>query len=332
MTQLKTPVVLFVFKRTEKTLQIIDRISKVKPQKIYIISDQGRNEEEKKIVKECRQLIEKKIDWDCELILNYALENRGVYENIGEGAKWVLKREKNAIFLEDDNLPEESFFKYCEDMLEKYENEEKILWICGTNYLRDSTKSYEFSYYYTKHLLPCGWASWSTKFLKYYDGNLNTISINDKLKFKKLKRKYENKKLYKQQKNSLISELKRKLNNEKFNSWDYQMAYSIRINDLYGISPVVNQIENIGVDENSIHGGNSFDDEMTKRFCGIKTSPLDFPLNSPKEICIDEDYEEKIGNIILYPLKIRMKNNIVSLLKILFNVDSNKSIRSIFRR
>ena len=72
------------------------------------------------------------INWDCEVIKNYAKENRGVYQNIGEGARWVFEREEKAIFLEDDNLPETSFFRFASEMLEKYETAPEVLWICGT--------------------------------------------------------------------------------------------------------------------------------------------------------------------------------------------------------
>ena len=128
------PIALFMFKRSDTLLKIIAVLSKIKPKKLYLLSDQGRNEEEIRIVEKTRNLIENAIDWDCEIIKNYASENRGVYENIGEGARWVFQQEKKAIFLEDDNLPEISFFSYCKELLDKYENNNKILWICTTKY------------------------------------------------------------------------------------------------------------------------------------------------------------------------------------------------------
>ena len=81
------------------------------------MADQGRNEEERVQAEQCRRMVEKEITWDCEIVKNYADENRGVYKNIGEGAKWVLSQEKWAIFLEDDNLPEVSFFCFCKQDL-----------------------------------------------------------------------------------------------------------------------------------------------------------------------------------------------------------------------
>lgn len=170
------PIVLFLFKRSDTVLRIIKVLSGIKPQKIYLLSDQGRDEKEKQLVEKTRNVIEKSIDWECELIKNYAVENRGVYRNIGEGARWVFEHEKTAIFLEDDNLPEVSFFPYCKELLERYKNNQKVLWICGTNYLGEYNS--EYSYMFTQHLLPCGWASWSNKFLENYDGEM--LTYNDR--------------------------------------------------------------------------------------------------------------------------------------------------------
>lgn len=302
------PIVLFVFKRKDTVIKIFERISIIQPRKIYIISDQGRSEDEKKLVKDVRDTIETLIDWDCEIVRNYAVENRGVHENIGLGAKWVFEKEESAIFLEDDNLPEVTFFKYCETLLEKYKEEERVMWICGTNYLGKYQNVTGDSYMFTQNLLPCGWASWSEKYLKYYDANFDTVKNESDLK--KIKKNYKNMKLYKQQFFSIGGELNRKNMNERYRSWDYQMAYSLRYYNLLGISPCYNQIKNIGVDEMSEHGGTSLNMVMTQRFCEVESFSLEFPLRHPDTLIIDRKYENKIDSIILLPLRLRLKSMI----------------------
>lgn len=313
------PIVLFLFKRSDTVLKILDRIRKVKPKKIYLIGDGPRNEEEESIVNVARDKIEKAIDWECIVIKNYASKNRGVYENIAGGAKWVFEKEKYAIFLEDDNLPEVSFFSYCRELLLRYENNEKILWICGTNYLEKFKSPNNESYMFTHNLLPCGWASWSSKFTKYYDGDLNCLKdVNYK---RKIRKTYFNKALCRQQLNSANYEIYRRNKGQNYASWDFQMSISIRYNDLYGISPKNNLIENIGVDGLSTHGGNSLANEMTKRFCGIKSYPLDLPLVHPNKIAINEEYERKIEKIILFPIKMRVKEQVAALIKYIFGLN-----------
>ena len=322
------PVVLIIFRRSDTLERIVNRLREVKPNKVYLLGDQGRNDTEIKEVEYCRNLVESLIDWPCEVIKNYAESNRGVYKNIGEGARWVFEREEKAIFIEDDNLPELSFFRYAEELLQKYENEPKVAWICGTNYFTDIESNY--SYCFTQHLLPCGWASWSHKFLEVYDGTLDSFE-NKKLK-RIFRKSYRNKflMLYQQQ---LISNERYKYNmTGTFVSWDYQMLWSIRSKNLYGIMPLKNQITNIGVDEFSIHGGVDNNSIMTGRFCEIKSLPLEFPLKHPNSIDIEAEIEDKIGNIILPPIKFTFRQIISKQIKRFLHKDLSLSWNEILKR
>ena len=323
MEKFVIPIVLFIFKRYETTLRIIDRIREVNAAKIYLIGDGPRNEEEAERVRICREKVEMSLDWGCEIVRNYATKNRGVYENIGKGAAWVFQQENKAIFLEDDNLPEKTFFRYCAELLTRYEYSDNVLWISGTNYLTEYFPPDGSSYIYTQHLLPCGWASWSEKFLKYYDGGLHTLDQKDSLiNFRK---SYKNPILYKQQLHS-IRTTKRKLELELPVSWDFQMCFSVRANNMYGISPCRNQIENIGADADSTHGGTTLKKTMTNRFCSMKTIPLSFPLKHPVKIAIDCLYETKISKLITWPLKTQTAFRLCYLVKPILGMDKYDSM------
>lgn len=311
------PVVIFFFKRADKAIEIIKRIAEVRPQKIYLISDGPRNPNELAEVLACRKKIESSISWPCEVIKNYAEVNKGVYDRIGLGAKWVLSLEKYAIFLEDDNLPEVSFFEFCREMLAKYENDERILWICGSNYLKKCEDS-DASYFFTQHMLPCGWASWSNKFNKYYDGDL--VNWTDAVR-QSIKIRYTDKRLQRQDIENWDREKRRLLRSDKPNSWDYQMSFTLRFYDLLGIVPKYNQICNIGVDEHSTHGGTSFKSIMTQRFCGLPTYHLSFPLLHPKEININPHFERTLSDIIVFPLSYRLKGILNQIIKFILRID-----------
>ena len=321
------PVVLIIFRRCDTMPRIIQRLAKVKPRKVYILADEGRNEKEIEQAHECRKTVESLINWDCEVVKNYAEENRGVYRNIGEGAKWVFEREEKAIFLEDDNLPETSFFRYADEMLEKYETAPEVLWICGTNYVTDMNG--KESYAFTQHLLPCGWASWSTKFLKYYDGELSTFG--DEAHKRKFYSSYSNRWLAQWQYQSVRNEVERHERTGRFISWDYQMLWSVRSNGLYGVVPLRNQITNIGVDEFSIHGGNSKNNIMTDRFCEIPSKQLDFPLVHPNEIAINKSVEHQLADIICPPHSTVLKSLLSSKMKRLMKQDTAKSWKQILK-
>lgn len=322
------PIALFIFRRKATLPAIMERISEVKPKKLYIMADAGRNEAEKAEALECRDTVESLITWDCEVIKNYAEENRGVYKNIGEGAKWVFEREEKAIFIEDDNLPEISFFQYAKELLTKYEEEDSVLWICGTNYFSEVDS--EYSYYFTKHLLPCGWASWSKKFLKYYDGELTEFA--HRRKRRRFLKNYRSKLLAYSQLQSIKNEYFRKQRGDSFRSWDFQMIWSVQSNGLYGIVPAKNQITNIGVDEFSIHGGSSKSNIMTDRFCEIPSRALTFPLKHPPHIAVDEEFEKRLGRVICLPPKSAIKRIVSCKIKHLFGLDSTRTLKSILRK
>ena len=221
-----------------------------------------------------------------------------------------------------------TFFEYCKELLDKYEDAPKVLWICGTNYLSEYKTNN--SYMFTQHLLPCGWASWSNKFLRYYDGEM--VTFEDEKKRRVFCQSYRSKALLHQRLQSLEGEYRRKGKNNGFKSWDYQMLFSIRSNGLVGISPVYNQIRNIGADQFSIHGGTSLDKVMTRRFCEVPTKELEFPLKHPKEIEIDEKYEGLVANIILLPLNMRIKMRINSIIKKLLRIDPYASLTAELKR
>lgn len=212
------------------------------------------------------------------------------------GAKRVFESEERAIFLEDDNYPEITFFQYADEMLERYEDNERVLWVCGTNYLPEYHNEHNDSYFFTQHLLPCGWASWRDKYLKNYNGELNNLFDYKDAFFKT----YNTKALAEQQWASILNEYNRKEQGKKFFSWDYQMLFSIRSQNLLGIAPCVNQIRNIGADNDSTHGGTSLRMIMTRRFCEIPTKPMEFPLRHPSTIEEDKVFDKKTGKIILY--------------------------------
>lgn len=325
-TMFKIPVVIFLFKRADKSALIIDKLSAIQAEKIYLIGDGPRNEEEENLVKICRNTVEKHITWPCQIIKNYADSNRGVFENIAGGAKWVFEREETAIFLEDDNLPALSFFSFCEEMLHLYKGNQRILWICGSNYLIDYKFQGDASYWFTQNMLPCGWASWANKFNKYYQSDFQLWK--DPIIRRKISRLKYSKALKAQEVSNWERELYRKAKNQKYISWDYQMSFSLRSQNLLGIIPKYNQIQNIGVDFDSIHGGNSMSNKMTSRFCENQIKDLEFPLIHPDKVDIDTKFEKALGRMITYPWTLRFKSFVINCLKMILGVNKYDSLRA----
>ena len=121
------PVVLIVYKRTETTRRVFEVIRKVRPSKFYLVADGPKNISQKKICDEVISIVEKGIDWDCNYFKIQSDVNLGLARRVQTGLDEVFSMEKQAIILEDDTLPDPSFFKFCEELLNKYKNNERVV-------------------------------------------------------------------------------------------------------------------------------------------------------------------------------------------------------------
>ena len=126
--QLKTPVVLCVFNRLDTTKKVFEKIRDARPERLYIICDAARENrpEEKEVVASVRSYIEKSVNWPCDVRKNYAESNMGCGNRISSGLTWVFSQEEQAIILEDDCVPDTTFFRYCEELLDYYRDNEEI--------------------------------------------------------------------------------------------------------------------------------------------------------------------------------------------------------------
>lgn len=158
--QLNTPVLFIVFNRPITTSKVFEVIKKVRPKRLYVAADGARlnkNEEIKK-VKLVRK-IATAVDWPCELRTLFSDANLGMKIAESKAMTWFFENEKEGIILEDDTLPHLDFFLFCEILLNKYRDNEKVLTICGTNF-QNNLKRGSDSYFFSKYFHGWGWASW----------------------------------------------------------------------------------------------------------------------------------------------------------------------------
>ena len=118
-TSFSIPIGVFAFNRPDLLEKVLLRISEIRPKKLYLMFDGPRkdNPSDLNSVEKCKEVATKLINWQCIVKRRFHDDNVGVYKNIALGAKWVFSMEEMAIFLEDDNYPDLSFFYYCEQML-----------------------------------------------------------------------------------------------------------------------------------------------------------------------------------------------------------------------
>lgn len=240
---LKTAVLFMVFNRLDTTKQVFNAIQKAKPPKLYIAADGARNnkEGESEKVNAVRDFILENIDWQCEIKTLFRKKNLGCKYAVSSAITWFFEYEDRGIILEDDCLPSQSFFWFCEELLEVYKDDMRV-WHIGGNNFQNGIKRGIGDYYFSKYNHVWGWASWANRY-KFYDVELNNINDSGFIKntfSSKLGIRYWNY-IYK------------KVKAKKIDTWDYQWTFTIWKNNGLAILPNVNMITNIGFGNDATH-------------------------------------------------------------------------------
>ena len=154
-----TAVALIIFRRPELTARVFERIREARPPKLFVIADGPRpgNAEDVRLCANTRAVVEE-VDWPCEVVRDFADENLGLKRRIPSGLDRVFEEVTEAIILEDDCLPDPSFFPYCEELLERYRDDERVIHISGSQLLPDPPK--KWSYHFSRGPAVWGWATW----------------------------------------------------------------------------------------------------------------------------------------------------------------------------
>lgn len=267
-----SPVLFLIFKRAETTRRVFERIREARPPRLYIAADGPRADR----VGEAAQCAEARavvaaIDWPCEVHRLYQDKNLGCGQGVSTALSWFFEQEEQGIILEDDVLPHLDFFRYCDEMLERFKDDERIQLIAGSNYFYNGFDA-DVSYYLSSYMHIWGWASWR-RVWQTYDFDLNHLSdekMHDQLfkLFPKPSAKY-------------FWKIYQVMKRHEIDTWDYQLFMNQQYYNRYAISPYVNMVENIG-----IGGGDAtHTTEDTATSNPIIGSP--YPLKHPEQVSTD---------------------------------------------
>lgn len=265
MPVLKTPILFLVFNRPDTTKKVFESIREAKPAQLYIAADGPRKNlpQEVKKCKKVREIVTK-VDWDCEVNTLFREENLGCKLAVSSAIDWFFENEEMGIILEDDCLPDQSFFHFCKELLEKYKSDNRVWHIGGYKY--QSLGSDEFSYNFSRFTHVWGWATWRRAW-KHYD-----VEIKKYQKHKEKLQKYDffhRKKEYLDRKNILD-----KIIFGELDTWDYQWNFCVRINNGLAIRPRINLVKNIGFREDATHT------QVNNEKSNVNSS-IKFPLRHP---------------------------------------------------
>jgi len=245
-----TPILFLVFNRPGTTEKVFDKIREIQPRQLFISADGPRPDKigERQKCEETRKII-KRIDWQCDLKTNFSEKNLGCRVAVSSGIHWFFSHVSEGIILEDDCLPDSSFFHFCETLLGYYRNDERIMHIGGIN-LQDGKVYGDGSYYFSKINHIWGWATWKRAWDKY---DVNFSSYPQLLEQKLLSTVFPDPviKKYWQKNIELVY-------TNKKDTWDVQWQYAVSINNGLAILPNINLVSNIGFDVNATHTIDNF--------------------------------------------------------------------------
>lgn len=292
--ELTTPVVFFIFKRPKQTLQVFQAIAQARPSKLYVIADGPRNRSEIQDCQWTRKIIDQ-VDWDCTVYKNYSDENLGVRNRIITGLDWVFDQEEKAIILEDDCLPHSSFFRFCEELLNFFEENPQVMHISGDNFLFGS-KVFRESYYFSKYAHVWGWATWQRAWDLFHKWNFDNPHFDPSI-FQSDSEKAFWLKIFQQIESNTLDY-----------TWDYQWSVMCMAYRSLCVMPNVNLISNIGFGEEATNTK-----DITK-LANLLTQAMSFPLVHAKKMKWNRWADERTAQLFFQASPLSLFGRIKSLI------------------
>jgi hypothetical protein len=248
MAIFETPIALIIFNRPDQTSLVMERLRILKPAKLLIVADGPRpSRPSERALCEETQSIALNVDWDCEVLTNFSKANLGCKDRVISGLDWVFSCVERAIILEDDCLPDDTFFPFCAEMLERFRNDTTIGMVSGNNYLF-GMHSINDSYYASHYPHIWGWATWRRAWA-LYDPEMKTwCSLNE-----------DDRTSWHQERRHSRSEATHW--NRAFNAvaasaidtWDFQWVFTMFQNHMLSIAPKANLVSNTGIGAGATH-------------------------------------------------------------------------------
>jgi hypothetical protein len=277
MADLETPVALFTYRRPEQTRRVVERILEAEPPQVLVVADGPADDAEREQVAAVRQTIAE-ADWECELSRNYADGNLGLKERFATGLEWIFDEVPEVIILEDDTLPDPTFFRFCDELLDRFRGDKRVWDITGRNEMGVYSQG-GYSYHYSYYGSIWGWATWRSSYEEYdpemvaWDDPIVRDRIRDLL--------VEGNQV------EYAEDVYNRTWNGDHITWDYQWGFARHRNSGLSVVPAKNLVENIGFDEMATNT------KTPNNFAGTPVRAMNFPISHPPFVGVDREYDRQ---------------------------------------
>lgn len=285
-------VLILFFNRPDHLKQVFEEVRKARPSKLFLYQDGPRGDRDVAGIEACRKVVET-IDWQCEVHRNYQERNRGCDPSEYLAQKWAFSIVDKCIVLEDDDVPSQSFFPFCKELLDRYEHDDRIGMIAGFN-TDEVSKDVPYDYFFTSVFSIWGWASWrrvidkwDTQY-KYLDDTYSLHCLNGIME----QRKY-------------CQDTLRACYDHRSSGREYYETIfwgTMMTNSMLAIMPTRNMINNLGATADSTHfvGSLATMPRRMRRLFTMKRFELDHALIHPKYVMEDVGYKERTYRTYAY--------------------------------
>ncbi len=285
-------VLILFFNRPRQLQDVFDEIKIARPRELFLYQDGPRGERDMAGIEACRKIVED-VDWDCEVHRLYQEKNYGCDPSEYMSQRWAFSHVDKCIVLEDDDVPSQSFFPFCKELLDKYENDERISMICGFNY-DEITKDMPYDYFFTTAFSISGWASWRRVIASgdenytFLDDQFNRHQLQELIKERRFQRDFIR-----------FCEYHRSLGKAYYETI---LHATIFFNSGLSIVPRVNLINNAGATGEGVHLSGSNDDlpRAIRRIFTMKRHELSFPLKHPRYVIENVEYRRRMFRIMAW--------------------------------
>jgi hypothetical protein len=282
---METPILFIIFNRPDTTKLVFEQIRKARPKKLFIAAD-GPRENNQHDEEKCTQAqkIAKQIDWPCELQTRFLQDNHGCGHAPSSAINWFFHHVDRGIILEDDCLPNQSFFLFCEKLLDFYQNDSRVMHIAGTSYFEHLNNSTDGSYFFSRIPKIWGWATWRRAWEKYdfFMENFDDFEKNHEIK------NIFDQELTQIAWNSTFQQVRKHIKGPETTSvWDFQWTYTLFSHNGLCINPTRNLVKNIGFGENATHTK-----EDNPLIANTKTEEIDFAKFQHQQFFLPDKDEE----------------------------------------
>lgn len=292
-------VLLIFFTRPDTLEKVFEKVRQARPARLFLACDGPRKDrpEDLEKIERCKAIVEN-IDWECEVHTLYSDVNQGCGKGPSGAITWAFTHTDKLVILEDDCVPNESFFGYMEHLLDRYANDERVGMISGLNHFKDWDCG-GYSYCFTKTGAIWGWGTWKRVWDMY---NYSISAIHDPHLQKMMQGDIMCKRAKTRKVNNFVETAKRIESGENISYWDVQFGFLKYCQSLLSIVPKTNLICNIGAGADSTHAKTTGESQWKKGMVlFMPTTLLEMPLQDPPYMIRDNAYDKAVDSKWGYP-------------------------------